>query len=303
MSRTASSFSSSDHCTGIKIQDCQTTKLKQCKVTYLHVHISGRIISVWTFIKHLSLILVSIPVLLQNTHQHRTIAQSAIFGLEHGPLYCSQCSYTLVLILVKSSTRCLCWEIGLRMSKYSLLIFSARESWQLLLSLWAGFYAVAPPCKLCQFSQQYILLIAHTFTHNPIIVCTCVVSLSTFPGLLAVPDRWRRWIVSQTSASSCLEASRSACVNWAKLMQQLSLSNGRKCVHIAGADGQVLYPASCPAHFSPSWCAMLDHTLHWKGKRRRRWRWCVWGREKQQFQFSTLSTNSKNRWILKQKSI
>lgn len=54
----------------------------------------------------------------------------------------------LVLILVKSSTRCLCWRWeSIRKS------YRAGKSWQLLLSLWAGFYAVSP---LSIFSAVYL---------------------------------------------------------------------------------------------------------------------------------------------------
>lgn len=49
-------------------------------------------------------------------------------------------------------------------------------------------------------------------------------------------------------------------------MAQFFLSNVHEYVHIAGADGQALYPASCPAHFLPCQCAMPVHTPALKGE-------------------------------------
>lgn len=50
-----------------------------------------------------------------------------------------------------------------------------------------------------------------------------------------------------------------------QLKPQFFLLNIRACIHIAEADGMALYPASCPAHFSPCQPAMPVHSSALKG--------------------------------------
>lgn len=161
--------------------------------------------------------------------------------------------------------------------------------------LWAGFYAVSPYAvsSVSQFFQQCILLFAHTFIHNPFIFCVCgfTVRFPWLPGCARDAKKANRlsdisiFVFGGELVRPCQLTSVSLCpltqvMAWAKSMWQLFLSNGHKCVHIAGADGQDLYPASCPAHFSPSWCAMPIIPLHWKERRRRWWGGlAVWLRE------------------------
>lgn len=150
-----------------------------------------------------------------------------------------------------------------------------------------------------QFSQSCI-------THRMSFLHVCVVLLSScLRQCLRVEEdeqslRHQRLPVASLLMSKWLTVS---CPQLSKPIQQFYPVNTREHINNAEADGVPLYPAFMPSTpFSLLAChdCSFPCTDGGQGARSRR---CDRRRKEQQFQFSALSTNSKNRWILEQKSI
>lgn len=138
-----------------------------------------------------------------------------------------------------------------------------------------------------------------TYTHTMSFLRICAVLLSSCLRRCLRGEESEQSLTSASPCCWCLSDSLSAVPN----CQQFYAVNIREHINNAGADGVPLYPAFMPSTpFTLLACndCSFPCTDGGQGARSRR---CDRRRKEQQFQFSALSTNSKNRWILEQKSI
>lgn len=155
-----------------------------------------------------------------------------------------------------------------------------------------------------QFSQSCIMSHIHTHRMSFLHICAVLLSSCLRRCLKGEEGEQSLWHQRLPVASLLMSKWQSvSCPRLSEPIQQFYPVNIREHIDNAGADGVPLYPAFMPGTpftlLARRDCS-FPCTDGGQGARSSR---CDRRRKEQQFQFSALSTNSKNRWILEQKSI
>lgn len=155
-----------------------------------------------------------------------------------------------------------------------------------------------------QFSQSFTTPHIHTHRMSFLHICAVLLSSCLHRCLRGEGGEHSLWHQCLPVASLLMSKWQSvSCPQLSEPIQQFYPVNIREHINNTGADGVPLYPAFMP---STPFTLLACHDCSFpctdggQGARSRR---CNQRRKEQQFQFSALSTNSKNRWILEQKSI